>query len=190
MDKTDIAHIECRASDGTRVATIILTPDMDDAGNAALAPIIQLAPEVATEHGETVFQLRENGRYYYDLDRAGDARDLRLRCHLARRRRNLKSGDKDAGRIETGNFCGTLLLEIIEGDATDQSRPPIGTALVDVRSLKLDYRFEYRGMLRSLANRMADLVADSRSSAKTSFRSTFEERNEHGWFQVQLELLR
>lgn len=45
-------------------------------------------------------------------------------------------------------------------------------------------------MLRDLAGRMADLVADARSAAKTSFRSNFEERDDRGWFQVQLELLR
>lgn len=190
MERKDIALVECRASDGLRIATVILTPDMDEAESIVLAPLIQLAPELAAEHGETEVQLRENGRYYYDLERTGDSRDLRLRCHLARRRRNLKHGDKDAGRIETGNFCGTLLLEIVEGDASDRSKPALAAALLDVRSVKLDYRSEYRGMLRSLADRMADLVADSRSSAKTSFHSTFEERNEHGWFQVQLELLR
>lgn len=190
MEKIDIAQVNCRASDGSLIATVVLTPDMDDSGNVQLAPLIRLALETAAAHGETEFQLRENGRYYYDLDRGEDHRDLRLRCHLARRRRNLKTASTDAGRIETGNFCGTLLLEIVEGDAADQSNPALATALVDVRSLKLDYRSEYRGMLRSLAERMADLIADSRSSAKVSFRSTFEERTEFGWFQVQLELLR
>ena len=190
METIDIAGIECRSADGLPVATVALTPDMEDGGRVELSALIRVAPEVAAEHGETEFQLRENGRYYYEVDRGGDSRDLRLRCHLARRRRNLKSTVADAGRIETGNFCGTLLLEIVEGDASDQSKPALATALVDVRSIKLDYRSEYRGMLRSLATRMADLVADSRSSAKSSFRSTFEERDERGWFQVQLELLR
>ena len=190
MEQMDIASIECRAPDGSRIATVTLTPDMHDGGRVELAPIIRLAPEVAAEHGETEFQLLENGRYYYDLDRGGDDRDLRLRCHLARRRPKLGAGAADEGRLETGGYCGTLLLEIVEGDAADHAQPPLATALVDVRSIKLHYRSEYRGMLRSLANRMADLVADSSSSAKTSFRSTFEERNEHGWFQVQLELLR
>jgi predicted component of viral defense system (DUF524 family) len=190
MEKIDIARIECRATDGSPVATVALTPDMDDGGRVELSPLIHLAPEVAAENGETEYQLRENGRYYYDLERNTGGRDLRLRCHLARRRLNLKTAAADAGRIETGNFCGTLLLEIVEDDASDFSKPALATALVDVRSIKLDYRSEYRGMLRSLATRMADLVADSRSSAKASFLSTFEERDGRGWFQVQLELLR
>jgi hypothetical protein len=162
---------------------------MDEPGQVELAPIVHVPAEVAAEQGVTELQLRENGRYYYDIDRGTDTRDLRLRCHLARRRRNLKPAAADAGRIETGAFCGTLLLEIVEGDASDYSKPAIASALVDVRSIKLDYRSEYRGMLRFIASRMADLVADSRSSAKTPFRSNFEERGELGWFHVQLELL-
>lgn len=191
MKAIDIAEIECRATDGARVATIVLTPDMEDGGRIELAPLVSLTPEAALENGETEFQLRENGRYYYDIRRdPGDSRDLRLRCHLARRRRNLASTAADGGRVETGNFCGTLLLEIVEGDADDQIKPALASALADVRSVKLEYRSEYRGMLRDLAGRMVDLVTDARSSAKSSFRSNFEERDDKGWFQVQLELLR
>lgn len=190
MEKRDIARIECLAPDGSFVVAVVLTPDMEEISSIDLSPIIELPPEIAAEHGETALQLRENGRYYYDLERSAGARDLRLRCHLARRRRNIGTGDPDSGRLETGGFCGTLLLEITEGDSFDQTQPALASALIDVRSLKLDYRSEYRGMLRSIAARMADLVADSRSSTKTSFRSTFEERSDSGWFQVQLELLR
>jgi predicted component of viral defense system (DUF524 family) len=191
METTYHAEIECRAADGAKVATVILTLDMPDVARVEIAPLIVLTAEAAAENGESVFQLRENGRYYYDVAKLeGDGRDLRLRCDLARRRRDLKSTAPDAGRVETGNFCGTLLLEIVEGDAGDKCKPALATALVDVRSVKLDYRSDYRGMLRDIAGRMADLVADARSSAKTAFRSNFEERNDEGWFQVQLELLR
>ena len=115
MKRIDIAQIECRAPDGSPVALVTLTPDMDEPGQLELAPIVHVATEAAAEYGVTEFQLRENGRYYYDIDRGSDTRDLRLRCHLARRRRNLKHLASDAGRIETGAFCGTLLLEIVEG---------------------------------------------------------------------------
>jgi predicted component of viral defense system (DUF524 family) len=88
------------------------------------------------------------------------------------------------------SFCGTLLLELVEGDATDKSKSAVASALLDVRSLKLDYRTEYRGMLRRLSDEIAGLVADARSSAKAGFRSTFEDRKDAGWLQIQLELLR
>jgi predicted component of viral defense system (DUF524 family) len=80
-------------------------------------------------------------------------------------------------------------LELIEGEV-DNAKVAVASALLDVRSLKLDYRTEYRGMLRRLSEEMAGLVADARSSAKASFRSTFEERTDAGWLQIQLELLR
>ncbi|MEI7776863.1 MAG: DUF2357 domain-containing protein, partial [Verrucomicrobiota bacterium] len=91
--------------------------------------------------------------------------------------------------IETRSFCGTLLLELVEGEV-DATKPALASALLDVRSLKLDYRTEYRGMLRRLSDEIAGLVADARSSAKASFRSTFEDRTDAGWLQIQLELLR
>jgi len=189
MEKLDTAPITCRAPDGSPVATILITVDTDYSGPPKGAPLIRITPETAAENGETDIQLRENSRYYYDLDRGSDHRDLRLRSSLSRRRRNLKAHQVDAGRIETASFCGTLLLEIVEGDAADKAKPALATALVDVRSVKLHYRSEYRGMLRSLSTRMADLVADARSSAKMPFRSNFEGRKDKGWFQLQLELL-
>jgi predicted component of viral defense system (DUF524 family) len=72
----------------------------------------------------------------------------------------------------------------------DDAKAAVATALLDVRSLKLDYRTEYRGMLRRLSDEMAGLVVDARSSAKAGFRSTFEDRTDAGWIQIQLELLR
>jgi len=117
--------------------------------------------------------------------------DLRLRCSLSSRRRSLGAGGgkPDAGLIETRSFCGTLLLELVEGEV-DNTKSAVASALLDVRSLKLDYRTEYRGMLRRLSEEIAGLVADARSSAKTGFRSTFEDRTDAGWLQIQLELLR
>ena len=43
---------------------------------------------------------------------------LRLRCSLSSRRRSLGNGGgkPDAGLIETRSFCGTLLLELVEGE--------------------------------------------------------------------------
>ena len=106
------------------------------------------------------------------------------------RRRSLGvRGTPDAGLIETRSFCGTLLLELVEGEV-NHLKAAVASALLDVRSLKLAYRTEYRGMLRRLADELSGLVADSRSSTKAGFRSSFEERTDGGWLQIQLELLR
>lgn len=178
-----------RSPSGALVAHVDLIP-VKDAKNVETAPLAERNEDEAREHGETTVQLRESERYEYEVVPANGA-DLRLRCSLSSRRRSLGNGGgkPDAGMIETRSFCGTLLLELVEGEV-DDSKTAVASALLDVRSLKLDYRTEYRGMLRRLSKEMADLVADARSSAKAGFRSTFEDRTDAGWLQIQLELLR
>jgi len=178
-----------RSPSGAVVAHVTLMP-VKDAESASTAPLAEADEEDAREHGETTVQLRESERYEYEVVPANGV-DLRLRCSLSSRRRSLGSGGgkPDAGLIETRSFCGTLLLELVEGEV-DDTKSAVASALLDVRSLKLDYRTEYRGMLRRLSDEMAGLVADARSSAKAGFRSTFEDRTDAGWLQIQLELLR
>lgn len=182
-------RIPFRSPAGALLAHVALTPTKD-AESSSTAPLVEVDELEAREHGETIVQLREAERYEYEVIPADDA-DLRLRCSISTRRRSLgKTGEKhDAGLIETRSFCGTLLLELVDGEV-DDAKPAVASALLDVRSLKLDYRTEYRGMLRRLSDELAGLVADVRSSAKARFRSTFEERTDEGWLQIQLELLR
>lgn len=151
--------------------------------------MVEFPEAEALEFGETAIQLRESERYEYEV-LAEDGKDLRLRCSLGARRRSLgASGWPDAGLIETRSFCGTLLMELVEG-AADSEKAPIASALIDIRSLKLDYRTEYRGMVRRMSDEIAGLVIDSRASAKFGFASNYEERSDQGWLQLQLELLR
>ncbi len=183
------ASILFRSPSGAVVAHVNLMP-MKDAKSASTAPLVATDEQDAREHGETTVQLRESERYEYEVVVASGV-DLRLRCSLSSRRRSLGSsaGKPDAGLIETRSFCGTLLLELVEGEV-DDAKSAVASALLDVRSLKLDYRTEYRGMLRRLSEEIAGLVADARSSTKAKFRSTFENRTDAGWLQIQLELLR
>ena len=183
------SRIPFRSPAGAVVAHVILTP-VKDAESASTAPLVGTDEEDAREHGETTVQLRESERYEYEVTPVNGA-DLRLRLgqKLSSRWRSLKDGKPDAGLIETKSFCGTLLLELVEGEV-DNAKPAVASALLDVRSLKLDYRTEYRGMLRRLSDEIAGLVADARSSTKAGFRSTFEDRTDEGWLQIQLELLR
>ena len=181
-----------RSPSGTVVARILLTPIRKSSSDDT-APLWEIDEKDAREHGETTIQLRESERYEYQVEAAQDSvTDLRLRLgqKLATRWPSLRSNGKpDAGLIETKSFCGTLLLELVEGEV-DDAKPAVASALIDVRSLKLSYRTEYRGMLRRLSDKIAGLVADARSSTKAGFRSTFEERTDPGWLQIQLEFLR
>lgn len=186
-------RVPFRSPSGAVVAYVTLTP-MKTSVSGDTAPLVEMDEDDTREHGETTVQLRESERYEYRVDQNLDnGADLRLRLgqKLATRWPSLREGGiPDAGLIETRSYCGTLLMELVEGDASDLSKPAVATALLDVRSLKLDYRTEYRGMLRRLSNEIAGLVADARSSTKASFRSTFEEQKDAGWLQLQLELLR
>ena len=181
-----------RSPSGAVVAHVVLTP-MRKAVSDDTAPLVKIGEEEAHEHGETMVQLRESERYEYRVESVQEKSvDLRLRLglKLATRWPSLRvNGKPDAGLIETRSFCGTLLLELVEGEV-DDAKAAVASALLDVRSLKLDYRTEYRGMLRRLSDEMAGLVADARSSVKAGFRSTFEDRTDAGWLQIQLELLR
>jgi predicted component of viral defense system (DUF524 family) len=155
-----------------------------------LSPIIQIDEAEAREYGESEIQLRESERYEYEVI-AADETLLFLKCDKPHSVcwRSQRRHARDTGFLETRSFCGTLLLELVKhGDETGQ--PPVATALIDVRSLKLGYRTEYRGMLRKLADELAGLIADARSSAKAGFVSNFEHRDDAGWMQIQLELLK
>ena len=188
MRALSACRIAFRSPAGVVVAHVELTA-VRDADNSFTAPLIEADVVEARDHGETTVQLRESERYEYEVFPAIES-DLRLRCSLSSRRRSLgTSSQPDAGLIETRSYCGPLLLELVDG-AADESKKAVATALIDVRSLKLDYRTEYRGMLRRLSNELADLVADVRSSTKSGFRSSFEQRTDAGWLQIQLELLR
>ena len=180
--------IPFRSSFGDLIAYVELTPTRD-AESDVTAPLLEMDEADARENGESVVQLRESERYEYEV-KVDSGRDLRLRCSLASRRRSLgEDGAPDAGLLETRSFCGSLLMELIDGEANDE-KTAAASALLDVRSVKLDYRTEYRGMLRRLSEEFAGFVADARSSVKAVFQSSFEERTDEGWLQIQLELLR
>lgn len=180
--------IPFRSSSGQLLGNVKLTTTKD-ASSVDSAPMVEFPETEALEFGETAIQLRESERYEYEVLAEG-GRDLRLRCSLGARRRSLgASGWPDAGLIETRSFCGTLLMELVEG-AADSEKAPIASALIDIRSLKLDYRTEYRGMVRRMSDEIAGLVIDSRASAKFGFASNYQERSDQGWLQLQLELLR
>jgi hypothetical protein len=181
------ARLPLLDSTGTALAWLEITPVGDQSGKLS-DPLVLVDSSVANDYGETELQLKEAELYEYQL--TDTSTEYRLRSSLSSRRKNLKAGELDAGRIDTQNYCGTLRLELIEDGQIESNQAPLAVALVDIRSLKVDYRTEYRGMLRSLAERLESLVVQAQSSATIQFRSTFEERSDLGWIQLQLELLR
>jgi predicted component of viral defense system (DUF524 family) len=185
---------DCRipfyTSSGRLVAHVIIAPRSSFLPNnsSGISSIIEIPEADAREYGETRVQLRENERYDYMVKPVSLGSKLKLRSSLSDSRLNFTQGEFDSGTIETRSFCGALLLELVECDTNDSNL--IASALIEVRSLKLDYRSEYRGMLRRITDEMVALAIDCRQSTKVGLRSSFEDRNDTGWFQIQLELLR
>jgi len=189
MEPLDQITLPFTSQSGEVLAKVVLTASRDCKKGSPTAPIVRIEQEQADRYGETREQLKEAERYEYEILDCVDGHDFRLRCDRATRRRSLANDKPDAGLLETANFCGTLLLELVEG-IVGNDKAPIATALIDVRSLKLGYRDQYRGMLRRLSSELASLVVDCRSSSKIKFRSNFSDQKDPGWFQIQLELLR
>src|SRR6185436_2397488 len=119
-------EIPFRSLSGVVVAKVALIP-LRDSESADTSPLSEVDEEDAREHGETTVQLRESERYEYEVA-SGSGADLRLRCSLSSRRRSLGStlGNPDAGLIETRSFCGTLLMELVEGEV-DDSKPAVAS---------------------------------------------------------------
>ncbi len=130
-------RVPFRSPSGAVVAHVTLIPVKDEK-DPPFAPLVVIEEINAREHGETAVQLRESERYEYEVMPANGA-DLRLRCSLSSRRRSFRrvGEPSDAGLIETRSFCGTLLLELVEGEV-DDAKAAVASALLDVRSLKLD----------------------------------------------------
>src|SRR5262245_46736031 len=121
-------RFSCRSPGGAIIGHILIVPE-EDSEKPELAPLVQVDEAIAREHGETPVQLRELGRYEYEVQPLGARRDLRLRCRLIAWRRKRSVGHlNDTGRIETRNFCGTLLLELVEGEVNDD-KPLAASAL-------------------------------------------------------------
>lgn len=192
--------LRCLSATGKHIADLYIASVGDKGGKNPDRPSITEVRRIdADQFGETPYQLCEGQRYEYEVHPSENA-DLRLRCSLASRRVTLRrsytvdTNDKptsvsDAGLIETGTFCGSLLLEIVDGDLSIGSTALASTELT-VRSVKLNYRSEFRGMLTRISSELVGLLVDSRSSTKIPYVSTFEEQDDKGWLQLQLEFLR
>ena len=123
-------RLPVRSSSGELIGHIKLTASSDPKSTES-APIIEMEESEAREHGESTIQLMESERYEYEVE-AANGRDLRLRSSLSKRRRSLGlAGFPDAGLIETRSYCGTLLLELVEGPVSENIQAS-GSVLIDV----------------------------------------------------------
>lgn len=146
-------------------------------------PLYEAPPEIAAAFGEQALQLRERERYEFQIFEEGKpSENLSLRDWGGVIQSKISP---NAGTIETGDFCGTLPLQVCRAD---QSSDPIGGGLIEVRSVKMSYREDYRAMLDAIAKKSAALLLDSQSRTQLSLESDWSD--DSPLIEQQLEFLR
>ncbi|MEX0680813.1 MAG: DUF2357 domain-containing protein [Balneolales bacterium] len=133
------------------------------------APMFIINEAMATEYGESPWQLVEGHTYEYELTLADeDHHPYRLNCEydqiVITSKRN-----RQRGRINPNIFVGTLELKI-ENSVT-MERWPIN---LEVRSIKADYRTDYRFMLESITNHCTDLLLQLNAPVKQYYEPDFD----------------
>jgi predicted component of viral defense system (DUF524 family) len=119
----------------------------------------------ALENGEAEHQLVEGFLYDYELsnNRYALAKDQIVQPHTRK---------KHLGTISPNIYVGTLILPILKEDKE------VGIALVEVRSVKADYRNDYRDMLELITEKCTDLLMQANSPVSHNFETDFEKDNE------------
>lgn len=108
--------------------------------------------ELAEEHGEARYQLKEGYKYEYEFsDRDHEFSDFRE--NIIQPRKN----DSSLGVIEPNIFVGTLNLPI----RRKKTVKVIGYLPLEVQSTKTDYRDDYRTMLEFITEQCVDLLLQS-----------------------------
>lgn len=173
--------VPCLDSQGRFVATVRIWPKRRDQGShPAQADLVIRDTAEAGAAGECPVQLRERGRYTYQILSGESGVLLREARGISR-----NPSAPDRGDIEPGDYCGTLPLVVVR---QGEEEIPVGTGTVEVRSVKMHYREHYRSMLSSIAERCAGLLLDSRSA--TQMRVSSEWRRNRVSLEQQLEFLR
>ena len=174
------AHVPCRDAQGRVIATVLIwnaRKEKEVTGEAA--DLIRWSETEAEIRSEEPVQLRERGRYVYQINSDDPVLILQERPGVSRS----PASSRD-GLIEPGDQCGVLPLTILRGiDST-----PVAAGAVEFRSIKLHYREHYRGMLGPIAGKCAGLLLDSRANTRLRLSSAW--RNNRALLEQQLEFLR
>lgn len=110
-------------------------------------PVQEIPEAEALEYGEVPVQLREGGSYEYVLPPAYGLRPIPGIASVA-------ASKASRGRITPRNYVGTLNLEIIELSTGNK----VGEVLLEVCSVKSDYREDYRTMLEDITEYCTDIL--------------------------------
>jgi predicted component of viral defense system (DUF524 family) len=171
--------VECLSPEGKTLAKVkIEVAGRTGNEHTYSAPLRTISEDEVQEWGEASIQLREHGRYRYEI--VDEAEELALReTHEV-----IPDSNPKRGAIEPGDHCGRLTLEIVDGNNQNAT---LARGEVEVRSLKVGYREHYRGMLDEIARRSSALLVDSRISTRVEFEGA---ANERSFLEQQFEFLR
>ena len=119
----------------------------------------------ALENGEAEHQLVEGFSYDYELNKNqyAIAKNQIIQPHTRK---------KYLGTISPNIYVGTLFLPILKDEKE------IGNAVLEVRSVKADYRNDYRDMLELITEKCTDLLMQANSPVSHNFETDFEKENE------------
>ncbi len=119
----------------------------------------------ALENGEAEHQLVEGFSYDYELSKSqyALANDKIIQPH---------SRKKHLGTISPNIYVGTLTIPIFKDNKE------VGNTLVEVRSVKADYRNDYRDMLELITEKCTDLLMQANSPVSHNFEADFDKVNE------------
>lgn len=119
----------------------------------------------AFENGEAENQLVEGFSYDYELNNNQCALVENQIIHPHSRKNHL-------GTITPNIYVGTLALPLLKDNKE------IGKVLVEVRSVKANYRVNYRDMLELITEKCTDLLMQANSPVSHNFETDFEKDNE------------
>jgi predicted component of viral defense system (DUF524 family) len=149
--KPDAIQVEFYDDDGNRVSAMDLYAETDGTGP------FTISPEDAAENSEARVQLLEAAAYEYQVRDRG----FRLREEPGIVRPSRARSEPDRGRIMPGLNVGRLRFALL-----DAAGKQIGSAGVEIRAAKINYRDEYRRMLEYITDRCTDLLLEFRSPAE------------------------
>ncbi len=176
------AKVICRDPKGREVASVwIWNARKANGATGENADLIRWTDAEAAARNEEPVQLRERGRYIYQIKGRDGAEVADLALQEAPGVTRSPASDQE-GFIEPGDQCGVLPLVLLRGTEL------VAQAAVEVRSIKLEYRKHYRDMLGYIAQKCAGLLLDSRANTRLRLSSAW--RDNPTVMEQQLEFLR
>ncbi len=180
------ASVECRTPTGRHLATVEIVALGNNSSPGVDQSLQVLNKEEALQYGEERIQLRERGRYEYQLTPAPDApTDLCLLPQRGVQPSRVVPDEGDRGLIEPQDHCGYFPLLVVRRSDYQQV---VAQGSVEVRSIKLGYREHYRGMMTFIAEQCAGLLLDCRATTQLRL-DTLWQQDSH-ILEQQLEFLR